>query len=296
MPGNEVDLYSPGGLQPLAPSPTDLQRSDWGVEPDYSRDIQQGGAVTFFGEPVQCTPQRLEQVVSELSGAYQYAMAGQFPLRHIQAAQAWLLASFDQPPRGARTTFNLPREYAQDPVAQSFAAHMQAAGASVTMVMRSILWLEEVTAQLNSQQVTPVPRTATPTSDPTDSLSDADYAKVIAANERAQAATMDFLRDHWGRHFQINLQLVQEHYAKLPPAHQKHLDQYTTGWIKGTNRHETILALFSEAMGSVPSNPAAVNAEIAELEKIMREERRRWNSDESLGARYRQLLDLRGGR
>lgn len=291
----DIELYNSGGLQPYAPSQPLAPRADtWGVT-DYSgHDTYSGGAVTFFGEPMACTAEQLEQIIGELSGAYQYAFAGQFPQRHISAAIAWLQSQFDQPPKGARTTFNLPREYASDPVAQRFAAHMQAAGANITMVVKSILWLEEIAAKLNSQ-VTPVPWTATPTSDPVDQLCDKDFDAVVAANEQAQAATMDFLRDHWGKHFQINLKLVQDHYAKLPPAHQKHLDQYTTGWIKGTNRHETILALFNEAVGAVPSNPAAVNAEIAALEKIMREERRRWNSDESLGARYRQLLDMRGG-
>ena len=301
----DIDLYSPGGLAPITPDqPLSPRADDWGIEPDYI-GYDTTGELTFFGEPIQATEAQLEQLVGELAGGFQmqFSAAG-YSQRHIQAAVAWFNSQWDSPPRQeqVRHQYSLPAIYASDPVAISFANHCAACNAPPAFVFNAINWLEKVGQQLNSQQVTassPVsqPRTAPSSADPTDQLSNADYNRVLAANERAQAATMDYLENHWGRaQFRINLAIVEEHYSKLPSAHRKHFEQYTEGWVKFGNTKEAILGLFNEAIGSVPTSPAEINAEIEALEKIMREERRRWNSNESLGARYRQLLNMRGGR
>lgn len=296
MPG-EIDLYHGGGdLAPYSPSQPLAPRADsWGDVPADYLGNDTHGSPTFFGEPMQCSAEQLEQIVGELSGAYQYAFAGQFPQRHISAAIAWLQSQFDQSPRPARTTLNLPREYASDPVAQSFAAHMQAAGANIAFVMKSILWLEEVAAQLNSGGTpAPTPRTA-PKFNP-DELSDTEFRQLEHINQQAAARTEDILRRKYGQAYEQVIKTADAYLQSLDAASKNHFDQYVTGGVHALNDATTIDGIYQMAIGAnnIPSG-GQLAAEIKQIEDLMRTDSKAYFRDQQIQSRLLELYRRRDG-
>ncbi|MNJ63104.1 hypothetical protein D3C77_589780 [compost metagenome] len=107
---------------------------------------------------------------------------------------------------------------------------------------------------------------------------------------------MDYLQGIWGSSFNANLRMVDNYYQSLPLREQQALDVLTDGYISALNTKEVVLGLYKQAVGSssLPTG-GALSTELAEHERIMKFDRKRWNKDERLQARYRELIRIRDG-
>lgn len=301
---NDLERYSGGGVQPYAPSPQPLvptAEDNWGDVPDYLSE-RQSSTPQLFGQdvPGATTQEQLQQALTEISAVISSDLLrlGDSP-RLIATAVDWLKQNAAKTPQKERIAhrFNL-YQYQQDIATNNWANAMARAGANQTFVDHCLWLADQLAEKIGEQQIgaNDQPGTA-PNSDPLDSLSDAEYERVIAINNKAAAETMGYLHDLWGQSFQSNLRMVQEYFQNLPAREQDHLGQMTTGWIAGTNTREVLLGLYQQAIGggNIPTGGAALQDEIAACEACMKYERKKWLSDERLQARYRHLLTLRDG-
>lgn len=289
---NNIDLYESGGeLAPYSPNqPLAPVNNDWGrTDVDYL-DTRAEQAFN------QQDPQ-LHEVYREIG----ITIAGDLqrlnhPIAWINAAQNWYAANIGKDPRQERKQhrFNL-HDQAGDALAESFGNMCHRVGASQEFVSNCLWLLGEAAKRLTGASRAPAQgRAPSYSSDPTDSLSDAEYEQVLRINESAKAATMGYLKDLWGSSFHANLKMVDNYFNSLPERDKQHLSQYSTGWVVATNTPEIILGLFNQAIGAgtLPSG-GAIASEIAEHEYVMKHDRKRWNADERLQARYRELLRMR---
>ncbi|MWV11166.1 hypothetical protein F3I62_03565 [Pseudomonas sp. R-28-1W-6] len=302
---NDLERYGPGEVAPYSPSqPLAPVADDWGEVPDYAiADRQQhSSGAQMFGTPLPpgTTQAHIERALGEISGVFLADMSRlNHPVKFSTAAVAWLERAALQPPRREkkRHSYDL-HDQAGDPVAESFANAMAAVNAPQEFVSNAIWWIEELERQ-QSQQTHVSHESAqgrAPSSgDPLDSLDDGQYAQVIAINDRAKAETLGYLRDLWGQSYQTNLRMVQVYFQNLPQREQDYLGQMTSGWVSGLNTKEILLGLFNQAIGagSIPRSGAALQDEIEECHRCMREQPRKWREDERLQARYRALVDIR---
>ncbi|MFW0758934.1 hypothetical protein ACN1C3_30190 [Pseudomonas sp. H11T01] len=308
---SDIDLYSGGGgelqpyspSQPLSPSPDNFT----GVDVLSPREVHSGGDLQLFGTPLppNTSAQQIQATLGEISGIYlsDFSKLG-FPNQLIQSAIQFFMDNAASAPQQVRRqhSFSLPSTEAGDWLAESFANHLQGQNGSQqqrqSFLDATFAWLNKLSAHLNAQVGSKPTAMDGPTTsgNPLDSLTDAQYTAVIKANNAAQAQTMGYLKDLWGQSFDINLRMVNNYYASLPVNEQQALDVFSTGWIKALNTKEIILGLYKQAIGSnsLPSG-GGVQAEIEEHERVMRTDRKRWNSDERMQSRYRELLTRRDG-
>lgn len=287
----DLDLYQGGDLQPYQPggdlapiTPAD----DWGEQPDYLSE-----------RSIQPLPsQQAEQQFAQLANIFQndFSQLGH-PQQHIDAALKWFKQALISPPKQQqkRNSYKL-YQYSNDHVMIAFANFAQQQGFSQKFIENVCWWVNELENRMYAaqQQVRQTPVS----SDPTDNLSDAEYDRVVAANEQARANTLGRLKDMWGSSYEANMRVVQRHFASLTDAEQDMLSKYTTGWIKGTNTFEIVTSLYAQAVHAhtIPRSGAAIAQEIQNIEHYMKENRAAYMKDELTQARYRELLNLQGGR
>lgn len=124
--------------------------------------------------------------------------------------------------------------------------------------------------------------------------------------EQAREAT-DFLRDPengWGKDFRTNMNLVNQvldTYFGEEAKNQLMNGRYMDG--RGFFNDPTVLQGIAKLARQVndvapiiaqdPDQLKSLHEEIDEIENVMRTDRRRYNGDEKMQARYRELLDLR---
>lgn len=281
--GNDLAPYSPGSdLAPITPD-----NDDWGnTDVDYLSERP---------APAPSNDAQLQQVYAEVGRviAADLQQLGH-PTAWINASLSWYAKNIGRDPGRVQRRHNFDLyDQAGDGLAEAFGNHCAQIGASQEYV-NNVLWLLAEAAKRLTGVPAQVHQTAT-SADPTDQLSDSQYEALIAANERAVANTMGYLKDLWGDAFSANLRMVQNYFQSLPARDQEHLSQYSSGWIKGTSTPEVILGLYKQAIGSgsLPSG-GAIASEIEQHEHVMKYDRKRWNSDERLQARYRELLRMRG--
>jgi len=281
--GGQVVPVSPGTVAPITPA------DSWGETPvDYLSERPTS----------QPLPQQVEANVAAIATVFETDMASLgFVQRDIQLCINYFKQSLANPPtrmpqiRHKYQTW----QFSNDPAFQAFCNWAATQRFPPELIQSVAYWLQQLEDFQHGTGRFAGVRTPV-SSDPTDQLSDADYEAVLRANDQAQARTMGILKDRWGSSFEANLRMVQNYFQSLPAHEQEHLSQYSTGWIKATNTVEIITALYSQAIGanSLPSG-GALATEIAEHERIMRYDRKRWNSDERLAARYRELIRRRDG-
>lgn len=301
---NDLDLYSPGDLQPysqpLAPAPV----PDFGgTELDLlheSTNNYTGGGQMVFGQPLPpgVTLAQVTQAYNQLGAVFcaDFLKLGH-NITHPQKAVKWFLDAITNPPakQTPRHRYNL-YEHVNDPLFQAFANYAHDNGFSDKFLSDCCWWVSEAGRKLAQQYGgnTP-PRMAPSNSDPTDSLTNAEFEAVVKANDAAKAKTYVYLENLWGQSYQANMKMVDAYFQSLPLHEQRALDVFTTGWIKALNTKEVILGLYKQAIGvhSIPTG-GGLAAEIAECERVMRTNRKAWLSDDRLQARYRELLRLSG--
>lgn len=291
---NELDLYSNGGqVVPISPG-TDLYQPTaedaWDETPDYL-DVRSAP----FAD------QQAEQNFRNIANAFTNDMASLgYVQRDIDLCINWFKNSLSNPPQRMPVknhSYNL-WQYSNDPAMNHFANYAHQQKLSQNMIQSICYWLQQFEDLQNgvgrfaSQQVhVPV------SSDPTDSLSDADYDRVVAINNQAAANTMGRLKDFWGSSYAANMRVVQNHFASLTTAEQDTLSQYSTGWIKGTNTFEILVSLYAEAVQAhtIPRDGASIERELKTITDYMRNNRAAYLKDEATQARFRELLNLQSG-
>lgn len=295
----DLDLYSNGGqVVPVSPGGLDLYQTDaesrWGETPvDYLNTP--GQQVANINDP------QVQQNIAAIASVFETDMASLgFVQKDINKCISWFKQTLVNPVQRmpAKKHSYETWQFSHDPAFQAFCNYAATQRFPKELIQSVAFWLQQLedfqhgTGRFAGQQVA----TPTTSSDPTDALSDADYARVLAANDQAQARTMGVLKDRWGSSFEANLRMVQTYFQSLPAHEQEHLSQFSTGWIKATNTVEVITSLYAQAIGanSLPSG-GALATEIAEHERVMRYDRKRWNSDDQLQARYRELIRRRDG-
>lgn len=304
---NDIDVFSNGGevqtySQPLAPAPVpDWQYGNTDLLPtDYAHHAPSGAQPLVFGQPLPAgvSLEQVMQAYDQLGALFQSDFLRlSHKVSHSQKAAKWFLDAVTNPPakQQPRHRYNL-FEHVNDPLFQAFANYAHDNGFSAKFVQDCCWWVSEAGRKLAQQYGgNTLPRTA-PNSDPTDSLTDAQFEWVVKANDAAKAKTYIYLEALWGQSYQVNIKMVDAYFQSLPLNEQRALDVYTTGWIKALNTKEIILGLYKQAIGSgsLPTG-GAVATEIAQHEHVMRTDRKRWMSDERLQARYRELIRMRDG-
>lgn len=149
----------------------------------------------------------------------------------------------------------------------------------------------------------------------------AAYADLVEQMEDAEAAqdvqygaaTKKVLQAEWGTNYRTNIVTVRDYVnTQLPPSladaiwEGRDIDGHIVGdnagvlrWLLnlargGAGAHRADEERFRARNLSNP--PSDVESEIAEIEAVMLKDRRRYNRDEQMQARLRQLYSLRGAR
>lgn len=133
---------------------------------------------------------------------------------------------------------------------------------------------------------------------------DAQEAELIQRNEQAKDAGINDLRDEWGADYRRNINVVASYISTLPEAVQSIINEgsMSDGTLIGNNP-EVLRWLAAQALdanplatvvpGSGADQAKGIDEEMSEIERVMREERSRYNRDEKMQARYRQLIDAK---
>lgn len=301
---NDIDVYSGGGgLAPYSPSQPLAPAPDWNsnvpdtLTPREVADHQHSSGQLFGATmPVGATEQQVSQTLNEI----QAVIAGDLmrlghPQNYINAAISWFQTNARKTParETKRHSYNL-HDQAGDLVAESFGNAMAKAGATQEFISNCLWLLGELNKRLGASQGKPMPRTAPQTTDPLDSLDDAQYAAVIKANQAAALQTEITLRRKWGDSSYLqNVQVAQEYLESLPPSEQAHFNQYTMGFIHSLNTVEVLEFLFNNAIGAGNIPSGAVQAEINQIENLMRTNKAAYNKDNQIQARLRTLYNIR---
>lgn len=290
---NDLDLYQGGDLQPYAPEQP-LAPVDWGNEDQLTnREID-----TLERVGQQQPRDQQQQALTEIAAAISSdLMRLGHPQQLISAAVEWYRNNAPKQHVNVRAAhrYNL-YSHQNDGMANSFANAMARVGASQEFVNNCLWLLEQLAARVQQNHVSHGKSAqGSATSDPTDQLTDEQYDAVLEANETAKANTLGYLKNLWGTSFHANLRVVGDYFAKLPARDQEHLNQFTNGWIAGTNTPEVMLGIYNMAIGTgtLPKSGAAIAQEIANIENVMKTNRGAYMKDEQLQARYRTLLDMR---
>lgn len=303
--GSEIQPFNPGmpTLAPLSPPP-----DTWGNEVDLLREDtrHQSSQSTLFGEilPAGTTPQQVQAVLGEIAGVYLSDFTKlNYPSALIQSSITFFMENATKAPRQVQPhhNFKLPTALAGDWLAVLFANNLQ--GLSGTQAQKqqflnaSLAWIDKLNKKLGSG--TQMPRTATPTSDPTANLTDAQFEALVKHNDLVKIQTETTLRRKWGSAYTLNVRLAQDYLNKLTPREQEHFSQWTGDfpWTLMLNTSTAIEFLFNAAIGSgtLPQNGADIAKEIREIENVIKTHRRQYLADDQLQARYRTLLTLRDG-
>lgn len=312
---NDIDLYNGGDIQPYNPGQplAPLQPDTWGAtDVDLLREDhhQHQSGPTLFGAamPAGTTPQAIQSVLGEIGGTYLSDFTKlNYPSALIQSAISFFMENATKQARQVtpRHSFKLPNELSNDWLAVLFANHLQ--GLSGTQhekqqfLNASLAWIDKLNKHLNSQRLgasqgKPAHGRAPQTTEPLDSLNDQQYEWVIKANQAAALQTEITLRRKWGDSSYLqNVQVAQEYLENLPPSERAHFNQYTTGWIHSLNTVEVIEFLFNNAIGAgnIPTAGGAVQAEINQIENLMRTNKAAYNKDNQIQARLRTLYNIR---
>lgn len=295
---NDLDLYSGGDLAPYSPGGVDLFQTDaeshWGdLTPDY---------LSTPGQQVQLQDPQVQANIQQIASVFENDMASLgFVNQEIQACIGFFKSMLANPPtRMPAKRHAYPMwQFSHDIQFMAFCNFAATQRFAPELIQSVAYWLGELehfqhgTGRFAGQHV----QAPTTSSDPLDSLSNADYDRVVLANERAAASTMGRLKDLWGQSFAGNMRVVQQHFASLTPAEQEHLNQYTTGWIRGTNTFEIVTSLYAQAVHAhtIPRDGASIERELQKITQYMKNNRAAYLKDEATQARFRELINLQSG-
>lgn len=305
---NEIDTLTAGeiapfdpGISPLAP----IQPDSW--QPLTNREIDEyqrpSQGVMIFGQamPPGTSKQQADVVLGQLGAAFMSDMAQlNYPSHMVQAAIAFMQENATKKPYSVTPTHNFSLHGHEDYLGHAFGNMVSKLSgtqkAKQGFVTACLQWLAKACKQLNGTQ--PAQGRAPHSAEALlNQLSDSDYNKVIAINNKAQALAMNTLAAKHGDYsVQQVVDIAQRHLESLPANERAHFNQFTTGWVHMMNCVETIEFLYNAAIGagSIPKDGAGIAREIASIENCMKYERKKYMADPQLQARYRTLLQMKG--
>lgn len=313
MSSNDLDTLSAGdiqpydpGMSPLAPlSPTPDTWGNTGV--DLLRDEQphQPQGPTLFGAamPAGTSKAQIDVVLGQLSGAFMADLSSlSYPPMYINAAISFMRENATKAPYQVQVNHRFNLHGHEDFLGHAFGNMVQqlsgSAKAKQGFVTACLQWLSRACKQLNTGTQS-APRTATPNQNVEAfyaSLSNAEYKRITEVNNNAWCRTLQVLQNRWGDYtFQINMQVATDYLNSLPVHEQASFNVMTTGGVELANTVEFWAHMFDAATGAhnLPKDGAGIAREIAECERCMKTDRKRWQADNALQARYRTLLDMK---
>lgn len=127
-------------------------------------------------------------------------------------------------------------------------------------------------------------------------------AAQAEAENAARGESIEALREEWGGDYRRNLNVMTGFLDTLPEPvanafrHGKGADGVPLGYNADVLRWLTSLAMESNPVATVvpgagANQASAIADEIAAIDKVMREDRDRYNRDDKMQARYRELID-----
>ncbi|SMF04052.1 hypothetical protein [Pseudogulbenkiania subflava] len=285
-----------GDLQPYQPDtplvPTD---SEWLVPtPDFLSEHQSyaDAPVQIFGADFPGSPQQAQQGINQLADAF-VSDAAYMRLDPALAniAANWLKSSALLPMGHVEKRhkynlegFHIPK--ADMPAVTSFANTMWRAGAPQRFVVTALWWLNEVSKKAQQQ---PQPTAG--------EISDKEWDQIERRAEQDRQAGENELRTRWGFQFATNMRVVRRYFAGLSAIEREHFENaILPGGQLALNNADVVEMLYKQAIGAnnLPSG-GALAAEIAQIENLMRTDRKKYLSDERLQARLRELYTARDG-
>lgn len=124
-------------------------------------------------------------------------------------------------------------------------------------------------------------------------VSDADYDRAVERSEADAEACATALKIRWGDEYVSRLRTVKQHVASLPAAQRDMLEtSITADGVAALNQPSLIEQLYLQAVGGQPAN---LQAEIAEIESVLRNQPTKYWKSANMQERYRYLLSLRDG-
>lgn len=125
-----------------------------------------------------------------------------------------------------------------------------------------------------------------------------------AADKKVQTETEDALRGKWGNDYRTNLNRINALLDTAPTGlkdaflHGRLADGTPIGSSAGMLEFMALLSRQINPVGTVVPGAGAnmgnaIADEITKIEKVMREDRKAYNKDEAMQARYRELLSAR---
>lgn len=289
--GGGLQPYSPS--QPLAPSPADY----WGTEPDYGTDLTTDSQAPLFDPAhAEIIQQNVGQIAGMFLSDFSYLAHNQAHINHsIRWFQQHIGRDFTMPVK--RHSYAL-YQYANDAAMQHFANFAHSKGMSAKMVSDICWWVSELEKRLDSTAVD------TPATDGTlnyqePELTDKEWKIVEQQNVIYAAQTETVLRDKWKSSYSQNIKSAQDWINGLPANERNALDKWTNvngQLIHSFNTVEVLEFAYKNSIGAgnLPAG-AALASEIAEIESVMRTNRKAYNNDIRLQSRLRELYRRRDG-
>lgn len=299
---SEFDLtpIDGGALQPYSPdAPTAPSDSGWMIpQPDFVNDHQSySSAPQLFGAdlPAGTTMDQARAVVKQITDAFAGDMAHlKFDSWMVKEAVNWFKSEALLPPGYVEPThrYNL-RGYripeADQPAVNSFLNAMYRANVPQRFCQAALWWLTEFGKPNTQQSQSQYPSQ--------DDITDQEWAIIEKRCPADRAACDAALRAHWGSQYKLNLRIVKDYLATLPVQERERLETTVCkGGLLSGNSPEVIVGIFNKAIGAdtIPQNGPALAAEIAQIENLMKTNRKAYLADERTQARLRQLYTLRG--
>jgi hypothetical protein len=129
-------------------------------------------------------------------------------------------------------------------------------------------------------------------------------AQFVEADKKAEGTARVALRDEWGADYRPNLNVMKTFLGKLPEG----VSAILTGargpdgnlllntpdfskWLVSHAREIDPMITLISADGEAPGK--AIDTELEEIRALMRKDRKAYNANEKIQARYRELLDVR---
>lgn len=300
---NDLDVFHNGDLAPYTPGGVDLYtpsaEDSWGSEPDCldSRGVQPSPDVAPEMVPV------LREIGAVISGDL---LRLGHPVAWVNAALDWHTKHFGTTPTRVqrRHGFDL-HGHKGDPLAESFGNAMARAGVNQEFISNALWLLEEMHRRLTAGNGVPAHAGAPAqvnlagggrASDIIDNLDDKTFAYVERHNQNVAAQTEAYLRGKYGDAYPQVIATANKYLANLPESDRAFFDAFEpNSWTLSLNSATTVEGLYRNAVGghNLPSG-SALATEIAQIENLMRTNRKAYNNDIQLQSRYRTLLELRG--
>lgn len=288
--GGDLAPYGTGtGLQPYSP------QDDWGnTDADY---LAERPAHAFAPDVAPEMVPVLREIGAVISGDL---LRLGHPVAWVNAALDWHTKHFGTTPTRVqrRHNFNL-HAHAGDALAESFGNAMARAGVNQEFISNSLWLLEEMVRRLTAGNGVPA-HAGAPTSGSAsailDSLDDKTFAYVERHNQNVASQTEAYLRGKYGDAYPQVIATANKYLANLPESDRAFFDAFEpNSWTLSLNSATTVEGLYRNAVGghNLPSG-SALATEIAQIENLMRTNRKAYNNDIQLQSRYRTLLELRG--